>query len=598
VAGGPDDAASDGHGAPISPQAVAAARIRSGCRWAPGGGTAAWVERADGRSDVVVVHPGHGPSVATAGLEAGASGGFAWAGADLAVASAAALFVVPAGGGPGRPVAVGAGSAAAPAVSRDGLVAWTDDAADSCVVLVAPLDGSAPPVVASDASYAWDPAWSLDGVSLAWHEWDLPAMPWQESRVVVAEVDAGRVRNRRVVAGGRGAATGQPRFSPDGARLGFLSDRTGWLNLWAANPDGAGAAPLLDEAREHAEPAYEPGRRSWAWSPDGRQVALCRNEDGFGRLVRVDVASGTAAGMGKGWHRWLDWGADGLLALRSGARTPPTVVRVDPADGERRVVAAGPDLAAGRWVEPEVIERDLLFSPPGATRPPLLVMIHGGPTGQALADWNERVALHLDRGWAVLMPNFRGSTGFGRAHADALAGGWGDADVADVAASVERVVSSGRVDAATVVLTGGSAGGLTALLLAARHPELVRALVVRYPVCDLAALDAATHRFESGYTPWLAARAAWAERSPLAHAGAITAPTLVFHGRDDPVVPVAQSEALAAALQAAGTPVDLVVYDGERHGFRRRATIVDEIRRTLAFISRWSPRPGDRPGST
>ena len=109
--------------------------------------------------------------------------------------------------------------------------------------------------------------------------------------------------------GGDAVAASQPRFSPDGAQLAFISDADGWPALWVADPDGTNARPVLAEPREHAEPAWGPGQRSFAWSPDGTELAWCRNEDGFGRLVIAAPGKRSARELSKGWHRGLDWGA-------------------------------------------------------------------------------------------------------------------------------------------------------------------------------------------------------------------------------------------------------------------------------------------------
>ena len=133
---------------------------------------------------------------------------------------------------------------------------------------------------------------------------------------------------------------------------------------------------------------------------------------------------------------------------------------------------------------------------------------------------------------------------------------------------------------------------MTALLVAAQHPDLVQAVVARYPVCDLVDLAATTHRFESTYTfrlvgPLPDAADVYRDRSPISRAAEIRAPVLVLHGDADTSVPIAQSEALVDALRAAGTAVERHVYAGEGHGWRRAATIADDFDRVDAFLTRW-----------
>jgi dipeptidyl aminopeptidase/acylaminoacyl peptidase len=219
-------------------------------------------------------------------------------------------------------------------------------------------------------------------------------------------------------------------------------------------------------------------------------------------------------------------------------------------------------------------------------------MVHGGPTSQALADWNARVQAFVQRGWTVLQPQYRGSTGYGRAYTQALAARWGERDVVDVAAGIRHAEKEAWADTSRVAVLGGSAGGLTVLLLAAQHPDLVSAVVALFPVCDLVDLAATTHRLESGYTvrlvgPLPEAVETYRDRSPLSHASEIRVPVLLLHGNNDDTVPVEQTEELAAAMRATGAMVERHVYDGEGHGWRRAETVADEAERVDAFLSRW-----------
>ncbi|MDP9388258.1 MAG: alpha/beta fold hydrolase, partial [Actinomycetota bacterium] len=255
------------------------------------------------------------------------------------------------------------------------------------------------------------------------------------------------------------------------------------------------------------------------------------------------------------------------------------------------------------WEAPDgaVVPGRLWRPPQGRPPHPLLVRVHGGPTGQDRVDFDVRTAFFLERGWAVLAPDHRGSTGWGRAWAQALRRRWGDLDVEDVAAGARAAVARGWADPARLVAMGASAGGMTALLLAARHPDLWSAVVAVYPVVDLLDLAASTHRYEAHYTvglvgPLPQAAEVHRARSPLAVADAIRAPVLVLHGGADEVVPPAQSAVLAERLAAAGVPVERRVYDGEGHGWRQAGTLADELARTEAFLIRHAGRRDDPMG--
>ncbi len=570
-------------------------------RWSPDGRRLAWVEAFTGRADVLVAPAdGSGPAVvATADTPPRSGGGaFTWAGPDRLVVAAAdgRLVTVPADGGPGTTLSDD-GRAAAPACSPDGRhVAFVVETDQSCAVAVVGTDGAGLHLV-SDADYAWDPTWRPDGAQLAWHQWELPAMPWDRSEIVRAAPDG---RDRRVVAGGADEAVGQPRWSPDGSRLAFVSDRSGWANVWVGDRDGAHAAPALPERCEQAEPTWSPGQRSFAWSPDGAALAANRNEDGFGCLVIVrgsDVET-----RARGWHHGLDWGTAGIVAVRSGARTPSAVTVLDP-HRSRRVLARGPvgGFETAGLLEPEPVRwvgddgttvHGLLWRPPAATTPPpLLVDVHGGPTGQATVTWKPWPQYFASRGWAVLAPNGRGSTGYGRAYTQALAGEWGCLDVADVAAGIRHAGTHGWCDPDRVAVTGGSGGALTVLLLCAHHGDLVRAAVSMYGVTDLFDLAETTHRFESRYLERLVGALPdtadqYRDRSPVTHAAAIRAPVLVLHGDTDPVVPMTQTERLIGAMRAAGATIETRVYEGEGHGWSQPDTIADVYERSESFLRR------------
>ena len=255
-------------------------------RWSPDGTRLAWVASHDGRSDLLVAASDGSTPPTVVSADTGIGGGYAWASdEELVVAASDGRLVVLGAHGHVVRVLSREGRAAAPAVSARGDVAFAVEHDDACDVAVVPIDGSQWPARQSHSDYAWDPSWSPDGRRLAWHEWDLPDMPWDASRIVVREHRGRGDGAGKVVAGGDAIAVGQPRFAPSGGRIAFISDAEGWPVVWSSDADGGNAQPVLREQREHAEPAWAAGQRSFSWSPDGEQIAWCRNEDGFGRLM-------------------------------------------------------------------------------------------------------------------------------------------------------------------------------------------------------------------------------------------------------------------------------------------------------------------------
>ena len=284
----------------LTAQMIARSRTLAEPRWSPSGRSLGWIDGFDGRYDLVVA-PSDGtspPSVVTADVALTPVGGYGggawtWAGDDEMVVAAAdgRLLRLRADGGGVVATLSRDGTALGPAVSPDGTrVAFIVERSDSCDVAVVPLDGSAWPRRVSRADFAWDPAWSADSRHLAWHEWDLPAMPWEASRIAFAEVaDDGRATAPRVIAGGARArvGVGQPRWSPDGRRLAYVTDADGPTQIVVAGAAGSRPTVLRAEPYDHAPASWSPGLRTFAWSPDGNAIAYVRNERGFGRLVRA-----------------------------------------------------------------------------------------------------------------------------------------------------------------------------------------------------------------------------------------------------------------------------------------------------------------------
>lgn len=578
---------------PVTAALVATGRTVVEPRLSPDGALVAFVTVDDARSRIVVVDAAGGPErvigVDPAPYPARGLGGgaFDWLpdGTGLVVAGRArGLWRQPIGGGAAELVHQ-VEHVAAPAVSPDGgKVAYVVDAHH-----VEVLDLATGGVErCSDADFVADPAWSGDG-RLAWIEWDVPAMAWDASRLVV---------DGKVVAGGDGVQVQQPRFAPQGDRLGYLTDEGGWLNL-AVVDLRTNEVGRLDEPHEHGEPTWGPGQRSWAWSPDGSEVVVCRNEGGFGALVRWRL-EGEPELVARAVHGAVSWRGERIVAVRTGARTPTQVVAYGGrgGGGRRTTLAIGPAALGddAHLPEPELVEWDevpgRLYRAAGQEHPPpLIVWIHGGPTDQWPVEWRPRFTYWLDRGWSILVPDHRGSTGHGRAFTQALRGRWGEADVDDVAAGIRAAAHHGWGDPARIVVMGGSAGGFTVLNVLATHPGLCAAGIDLYGVADLFALAEVDHRYEAHYLDSLVgplpdAADAYRDRSPVNRAAAITDPLLVLQGDQDVVVPLEQSRAMVNRLTSLGRTVELHVYEGEGHGWGRAATVVDELQRTESFLER------------
>jgi dipeptidyl aminopeptidase/acylaminoacyl peptidase len=230
------------------------------------------------------------------------------------------------------------------------------------------------------------------------------------------------------------------------------------------------------------------------------------------------------------------------------------------------------------------------YAGPAGGRPPLLVEVHGGPTGMAPSYVDLEIQFFTSRGFAAVLPNHGGSAGYGRAYRERLVGEWGVVDVEDSLFAAKALADRGEVDFSRMAIRGGSAGGFTALR-ALTQSNLFAAGAIYFGVTDLEALDEEQHKFESRYNEWLIgrypeARQIYLDRSPVHAAERISAPVILFQGLDDRVVLPSQAEKMVRSLRGNRVPHTYLTFDGESHGFRREETHVRSIEAELYFYGK------------
>ncbi|MES2758829.1 MAG: prolyl oligopeptidase family serine peptidase [Pseudomonadota bacterium] len=471
------------------------------------------------------------------------------------------------------------------------------------------LDGVETVLVDGSDFYA-APRLSPDGSQLAWLSWNHPRMPWQGTELWLADVDAAGLlsglTNLRLVAGGPEEAVCQPEWSPGGA-LHFVSDRSGWWNLYRLN--GATAQPLCERAAEFGAPQWTFGGAMYGFRSE-HEIVCTYIENGVSRLALLFTESGKLQLVANPYEAISDLHVAGsIVAMLGGAPTIPLeLARLDLYTSGHEVLARSitelPDI--GNLSVPESITyptsgnrlahafyyppRNAAYQAAPGSKPPLMVISHGGPTSMASSTLKLATQYWTSRGFAVLDVNYGGSSGFGRAYRDALKGQWGVVDVDDCVAGARHLAARGMVDAERLVIRGGSAGGLTTLCALTFH-DVFKAGASYYGVSDLKGLDCDSHKFESHYNEYLIAPQPEAERlymlrSPINHAEQLKRPMIFFQGLDDKVVPPQQSEVMVEALRAAGVPVAYITLEGEGHGFRKADSIVRTLEAELYFYLR------------
>ena len=477
-------------------------------------------------------------------------------------------------------------------------------------LVAVPADGAGQPeLLAGGRDFYASPRVSPDGRRLAWLEWDHPNMPWDGTELRLATLAGdGLAGDPVTVAGGPEESVFQPDWSPDGD-LHLVSDRTGWWNLYRVGPDAALAA-LCPAEEEFGHPQWVFGMATYAFLPGGRIACI----HGRGPMQRLGILGPDGAltdlelPFTSFFPPHLRAAGDRLACIAGSPTGAPAVVLIDPAGGGVEVLRSSEDreLDPGYLTTPEPIEfptaggrtaHALYYPPanrdvqgPAGERPPLVVASHGGPTSGVVSELRLGFQYFTGRGIAVVDVDYGGSTGYGRAYRKRLEGRWGIVDVDDCVAAARYLVERGDVDPGRLAIRGGSAGGYTTLCALTFRDDFT-AGASYYGVADVSALARDTHKFESRYLdrligPWPEAEPLYRERSPIHFTDRLSCPVILLQGLEDEIVPPAQAEIMAAALDAKAIPHAYLPFPGEQHGLRQAAHIRRALEAEVYFYSR------------
>ena len=493
------------------------------------------------------------------------------------------------------------------------------------VLVRVPLpDGGAGDVLYAGSDFVAYPRVSPDGRHLAFIAWNHPHMPWDATKLEVARLTAHGTELMVTLAGGHDESVLEPQWDADGT-LYFISDRTGFWNLYALSAaalgarSGAAARAVWPLAAEFAHPLWQLGQANYALLGDGRALTRC-GERGIDRLAVLNTKDGAARMLDLPYAEYAQLArvdAEHVALVAGSTDSPPAIVKINVTDGTVQTLhSAGAALLNPASVSiaipiefPSARERmahafyyppcNPAFEAPTGSLPPLLTFVHGGPTSQASPAYNSRIQFWTSRGFAVVDVNYGGSSGYGRAYRRGLDGGWGVVDVEDVIAAARYLGTTGRADPARTAISGGSAGGYT-VLVALSTSDVFRAGADYYGISDMSALARDTHKFESRYLdsligPLPQAQSVYHSRSPLNHLEGFKVPLIVLQGADDPIVPPNQSELIVEALRKRGVPLAYLLYPGESHGFRKPENIIRSLESELSFYGQvFGFTPADR----
>ncbi len=452
----------------------------------------------------------------------------------------------------------------------------------------------------ADPQWSWSPvAWIDGGTALIANRTKRGSDEAQIWRVSVADSKTtllaatpgkiisagGATGDGRVIAGTSNVATGQ-------SRAGLLDTVTG---QWRWLP----ATPWEQEAV--------------AMSPDGTRMLIADNADGRQSLALVDVATMATApvALPPGLNTTpasQPFMPDSrrLLVAHAGADTPSELFVADLAAGtsapltHMAMASLDPaNLAKSQIVTYKsfdgtavsaVVTMPFNLKRDGSN--PAIVVPHGGPTGQSRDSFSRQNAALASRGYIVIAPNFRGSTGYGEAFQKANFKDLGGGDLKDVLAAKDFLVATGYVDPRRVGITGGSYGGFMTLMAIGKAPDAFAAAVQQFGIINWRTMYRDEDASLQAYQRTLLGKpdefkGVYEASSPMTYIRAATAPLLSLQGENDIRVPRGQAQEVNDVLKARGNTVETIFYPAEGHGFQKRETQADALDRTIAWFDRY-----------
>jgi len=449
---------------------------------------------------------------------------------------------------------------------------------------------------------------------ICWQTWRHPNMPWDGNQLWLADIDDdGELHNKKHVAGNSDTSVFQPQWSDRGI-LHFISDDSGWWHLYrCGNADAtAGVEQLTHGEKEFGLPQWVFAQSTYAFvnssdiicsylSVSGSRLAILSTS---GEIQLTDLACD--------WQQFssitADQGNIGFIAASSD--TFPQLVSASLNHTGTHILSSTVvrsscqlPLANEHYSKAQPIsfsnrQQQTVYAnyyPPTnpsymaeeGELPPLIVICHGGPTGQSSIALDARKQFWTSRGFALLDVDYSGSTGYGRSYRSRLDGRWGQLDVQDCCDAALYAVSHGLADRKKLIIRGSSAGGYT-VLAALTFEQVFSAGASYYGISDLSSLASDTHKFESRYTdrlvgPFPQACELYQQRSPINHTDQLNCPVIFFQGIEDKVVPKEQAERMFDAIYHKGLPVAAQYFPSEQHGFRRAETIKQCLQNELSF---------------
>ncbi len=395
-----------------------------------------------------------------------------------------------------------------------------------------------------------------------------------------------------------------PRWSPDGNWISFISQESGWEELYLIKPNGEGLHPLTKAGHDIFQ---------YGWAPSGKQILTVRNRNASTELMLLETESGSTSELRSvtGIHSNPNWAKDESFITFEfeGPTLPPDLYRMELAGKKitQLTFSTPPALHAlqNKMIVPEIVsyksydglEIPALIYRPEKSNGAAILYPHGGPTGQYGFEWDELAQYFSAKGYTYLAPNYRGSTGYGREFERANYNDWGVGDTQDCLHGAKYLRTFNNIKPDRIAITGGSYGGYMTINALSRDPEYLFACgIAKYGDSNLVSSWALCEKRLRLYTEIFLGHpsenpGAYLKGSPITDAKNIQKPVLILHGLLDTVVPPEASEEWVEALRREGKTFEYKTYGNEPHGFLRRENLYDVYERMERFLD-WYLLPG------
>ena len=455
---------------------------------------------------------------------------------------------------------------------------------------------------------------STDGVFCCWLTWNLPNMPFDYTELWSAKITKSGLINRKKIAGGSGESISSPLFGPRNDIF-FAMDYPNkkddefenYWNIYRFNQKSEKIHAITKEFVEFGQPLWLSGRINFRFITESEMVCLYR-KNGKSNLALLNLTELKLKKLHLPYtviNEFLVVGQK--IYLVSGSPIlPKSIVSYNFINEElkdeklirkslpEKSILPDNQIAQGKLISFPTKDGEkgygYFYQPKNPNyeskeKPPLLILVHGGPTANSDTFYINYIQFWTSSGFAIFDIEHRGSTGFGRRYRDKLLGNWGLIEISDIDDAINFLVNK-KVISKKIAITGGSAGGYTVQRALTSLPDVFQVGASYFGIGNLETLVQLTHKFESKYIDRLVGvdLTTLKERSPINHLNDLKAPMIIFQGSEDKIVPPKVSREMAQILKSKGIKSAYIEYPSESHGFRQLENRVDSLNKEASFF--------------